>query len=94
MPKNKEIFKLTNVRMAGNEHKQLKADVIYADLNYQNGNIYISATLQYVLQKIRDRKLKVDGIAVEWEESRGANCSIVSLDKYERKIKPKLVEVK
>jgi len=78
----KEIYKLTNIHMEGNEHGQLRKDIIYAELRSPDGSLAISATLEYILAKIRDRNLTVAGVSVDWKDARGAKCSKVSLNKY------------
>lgn len=72
-------YRLQNIMLCCNEHGQLKADCIYAELVDENGKIVISATLQYVLAAIRDRKLEVEGVKVEHKEYRGAFNSEVSI---------------
>lgn len=76
------MMQLRNIRLSGNEHHQLKADVIYAELVDGSGHIEIMATLEYILAAIRDRNYRVEGVTVEWKEQRGARCSYVMLDRY------------
>ena len=75
-------MKLTNIRLAGNEHGLLQQGLLYADLVDDEGIRVISATLDYILEAIRDREYKVDGVSVKWIDCRGTKCSYVSLDKY------------
>jgi hypothetical protein len=77
-------MKLKNIHLAGNEHRQLAADVIYAELHDDTG-LVISATLDYILAAIRDRKYQVDNVTVKWTKSKrpGAKsikCSTVKVD--------------
>ncbi|HEY7775651.1 MAG TPA: hypothetical protein VIC02_03830 [Kineobactrum sp.] len=68
--------------MKGNEHGQLAADTIYALLvDSTTGEIVVSATLEYILQKIRDDNLLVENAEVEREWCRGAECSTVRITK-------------
>ena len=46
------------------------------------GNIKISATLEYILSKIRDMDLKIEGVTVDWKRNRGSMCSSVALTLY------------
>lgn len=73
-------MKIANIHMSGNEHGQLVADTIYAELVDDAGEVVIKATLQYILSTIRIHEYKVDGVSVEWKESRGALCSTVRLE--------------
>lgn len=75
----KEFYRLANIHMEGNEHGQLRKDTIYAELRHSDGSLVVSATLKYILAKIRDRKLTVHGISVGWKEDRGVRCSTVFL---------------
>jgi len=75
-------MKLTKIQLAGNEHRELKADVIYAELQDDNGHTLISATLEYILVAIRERRYNVEGVTVDWKEARGAKCSTVTLNNY------------
>lgn len=77
----KPIYKLSNVHMSGNEHGQLKADVIYANLvRIEDEGIEISATLEHILQAIRDRDLAVYGVSVTKKVMRNAHCTIVTIE--------------
>ena len=73
------LYKLENIHMKGNEHGQLRANTVYAELRDENGGLVISATLEYILCSIRDKKLNTEGVSVEWSEKRGTRCSTVSL---------------
>jgi hypothetical protein len=80
-------MKLKNICLSGNEHGQLKPDVIYADLYNDVGELVISSTLDYILAAIRERKYQVEGVSVKWFKSKrpgskGVKCSEVSLDLY------------
>lgn len=79
-------MKLKNIHMAGNEHGDLKADCIYAELHDDSGCL-ISSTLDYILAAIRERNYQVEGVTVDWyvskrPGSKGVKCSEVSLDLY------------
>lgn len=79
-------MKLKNIHLSGNEHGQLRANTIYAELWDEEG-MCISATLEYILVAIRDRKFQVDGVNVVWEETKrlgceGIECSTVELGLY------------
>lgn len=73
------MYKITNIAMSGNEHGQLRADTIYAKLVDYQGEMVISATLEYILSEIRNREYEVDGVNVEWTKQRGVMCSDVYL---------------
>ncbi len=75
-------YRIQNIVLKGNEHDQLKPDVIYAQLANENGEVEISATLDYILAAIRDRNLETEGVTVKQKEYRGAKNSEVSLDFY------------
>ena len=75
-------YKLQNVRMCGNEHGQLRKNLLYAELVDSNGDVSIMATLDYILAAIRDRGLIVEGVTVHTEEQRGEMCSEIRLDFY------------
>lgn len=75
-------MKLTKIQLAGNEHGRLKANVIYAELQDDNGHTLISATLEYILVAIRERGFNVEGVTVDWEDAQGTKCSTVTLDNY------------
>jgi len=77
-----EIYHLQKIKMSGNEHGQLRANTIYAELVHENGDLAISATLEYILCSIRDKDLAVDGITIKLNVQRGAKCSEVLLDNY------------
>ena len=77
-----EIYHLQKVIMSGNEHGQLRANTIYAQLVHDDGTLAISATLEHILSSIRDRDLAVEGITVQTNVQRGAKCSEVILDNY------------
>ena len=76
-------MKLTNIRLQGNEHGKPTPDIVYADLVHDDGRIAISATLDYILTRIRDRSYQVEGVKVELKDERGAVCSFVRLTRYE-----------
>ena len=76
------MYKLTNVRMLGNEHGGLAPDTIYAELFDEEGKIVIGATLPYILRAIRDRSYQVDGVTVTYTEMHDGRTSVISLDKY------------
>lgn len=76
-------MRLRNIHMAGNEHGQLAKDTIYAALVDDEGNVVISATLQYILVAIRERGYQVQGVTIEYKQERGAMCSNVKLDLYQ-----------
>lgn len=83
----REFYKLRNIRMAGNEHGRLEADVIYAELVevVEGKNILvISATLEHILSVIRQRNLMVEGISVNKHLDAGSLilCSEIRLDLY------------
>ncbi len=78
----KEIYKLTNIRMAGNEHGKLKRDVIYAELRFMDGTLAISATLDHILKNIRNENLAVKGVSVTSRMQRGTYCSTVAMELY------------
>lgn len=84
MSERAQLF-LRDVELKGNEHKQLRPDTIYAKLYHENGDIYMSATLDAVLAAIRDRDLWVDGVTVRWQAARGEVCSTVILDAFRMK---------
>lgn len=75
--KQPQIYKLKNIRLEGNEHGQLRENVIYAELTDENDNVVISATLEHILCAIRDRRLPTREVSVGWSEKRGAMCSTV-----------------
>lgn len=75
-------YKLKDMCMCGNEHGKLAKDIIYTKLVDENDLICVSATLDYVLKVIRERKLEVEGVTVSTYERDGVMCSIVSLDFY------------
>jgi len=77
-----EIYHLQKVRMSGNEHGQLRANTIYAELIHDDGTLAISATLEHILSSIRDRDLAVKGVTVQSNVQRGTKCSEVLLDNY------------
>ncbi len=77
-----EILHLQKIRMAGNEHGQLRVNTIYAELVHDDGTIAISATLEYILSSIRDGDLAVEGVTVLLNVQRGSKCSEVLLDNY------------
>ena len=76
------IYKLQKIRMSGNEHGQLQANTIYAELVNDEGKLEISATLEHILSTIRDNNLAVDKITVHTNVQRGVHCSEVTLDLY------------
>lgn len=76
------IYKLQKIRMSGNEHGQLRANTIYAELVNDEGKLEISATLEHILSTIRDNDLAVDGITVRKNVQRGVHCSEITLDSY------------
>jgi len=76
------LYKLTNVRMLGNEHGGLAPDTIYAELREEDGTIVIGATLPYILKAIRDRHYQVDGVTVSSTVMFDGKTSVISLDKY------------
>jgi len=76
------MYKLRNVRMLGNEHGQLRANTIYAELIDQDSRLVVSNTLDHVLGVIRDNSIDVEGVTVAREMQRGAMCSRVCLDLY------------
>lgn len=78
------MLKLTDIRLAGNEHGQLRADVLYAKLRNEEGRVVISADLGYILAAIRDRNLQVEGVEVEYYMARGTQCSEVKLMSYDQ----------
>ena len=82
MSETDKKYYLRNIHLSGNEHGQLKRDVIYASLYDDEGNIIISATLKYILCQIRDLDLNVYGVTAERRLIRGKECSFVSLDLY------------
>lgn len=75
-------YRLKDVCMRGNEHGQLASNVIYAKLVDDNGLLVISATLDYILIKIREIGLEVEGVTLSTYERGGVVCSKVSLDLY------------
>jgi len=77
-----EIYHLQKIRMCGNEHRQLRANTIYAELVHADGTIAITATLEYVLAAIRNRNLAVEGVTIQSSVQRGVKCSEVLLDNY------------
>lgn len=78
----KELYKLTNIRMAGNEHGRLTPDTIYAELHLMSGPLVIAATLVHILKTIRDENLAVEGVSVTHKIQRGAYCSTTELEFY------------
>ena len=68
--------------MAGNEHGQLRANAIYAELVNDDGEAVMSATLEHVLSAIRDRNYTVEGVTVRKSTQRCVECSEVLLDNY------------
>jgi hypothetical protein len=77
-----EIYHLQKIKMSGNEHGELRADTIYAELVHDDGTLAISAKLEYILSSIRDGNLAVEGVTVQSNVKRGAKCSEVLLDNY------------
>jgi len=77
-----EIYRLQKIKMSGNEHGQLRANIIYAELVHRDGTLAISATLEYILTAIRDRGLGVEGVTCQTNVQRGTKCSEVLLDNY------------
>ena len=78
-------YKIRNIIMKGNEHGQLRANTIYAELIDPDEHLEISATLEYILCAIRDRNLNVYGINVCKKPAHGALCSQVMLKKLDCK---------
>lgn len=76
------MFRLQKIKMAGNEHGQLRANTIYAELVDSDGRLEISATLEHILSAIRDSDLPVEGVTIHKSVQRGAYCSEVTLDLY------------
>lgn len=76
------IYKLQKIRMSGNEHGQLRANTIYAELVSDEGRLEISATLEHILSLIRDNNLAVDGITIHKSVQCGTLCSEIMLDLY------------
>ena len=87
------IYKLQKIRMSGNEHGQLRADTIYAELVDCDGKLKISATLEYILGVIRDRNFPVEGVTVFKNVQRGSYCSEITLDLYKEAKKEKVYEI-
>ncbi len=75
-------YKIINIRMKGNEHGQLRANTIYAELIACDNKLEISATLEYILDEIRRRDLPVEGITIKKNLQRGIYCSEILLDYY------------
>ncbi len=78
-------YRIQNIVLKGNEHGQLTANVLCAQLVNENEEIEINAELDYILAAIRDRNLEVEGVTVNWREYRGAKNSEVSLDFYKER---------
>lgn len=78
-----EIYHLQKIKMSGNEHGQLRANTIYAELIRDDGTQVVSATLEYILSVIRDRNLAVNGVTIQSNVQRGVKCSEVFLDSYQ-----------
>lgn len=74
-----ETFKIVDIVMKGNEHGELRPNTIYAKLVNSKGELYISATLEYILTTIRDKNLKVENAEVVYKEILGVKCSKVNL---------------
>jgi hypothetical protein len=82
MWRGNKMFRLQKIKMNGNEHGQLRANTIYAELVDLDGKLEISATLEHILSVIRDNDLPVEGVTIHKKAQLGAYRSEVTLDLY------------